>query len=59
MFGSEKNFLTAEEAKTLDVVALLEIKGNINVFDMCCALKEHSLAQWDEVYLEITLKSIV
>ena len=43
----------------MDVVALLEIKGNINVFNLCYTLREHSLAQWDEVYLEITLKSIV
>ena len=55
----QKKFLTAEEDVTLDVVALLELKGNINVFNLCHALEEHSLAQWDEVYLEITFKSIV
>ena len=41
------------------MVALLELKGNINVFNLCHALGDYSLAQWDEVYLEITLKSIV
>ena len=50
---------TVQVDETLDVAAMLELKGNINVFNLCYALMEHSLAQWDEVYLEITLKSIV
>ena len=37
--------VSAEEDKTLHVVALLQIKGNTKVFNLRDAWKKHSLAQ--------------
>ena len=45
--------------KTLDVVVLLRIKGNIKVFNLHDAVKEHSLVgSVGGDQLEITLRSI-